>query len=96
MMHIKNIFIYNAGLKDQVEVNGTVVKRRGQPFQDVPEYMEKGLRILFQDNIEDARAQGVFERLDSAFLDLNLLHNFEQPVNIQIYGRSQNVKLEIS
>lgn len=65
MNHIKNIFIRNAALADEILIDRRVVKQKNKPAPTESIEFNK-LRITFTD-FSDAD----IERLDSAFIDIN-------------------------
>jgi len=67
-MNIRSVFLYNVTPEDRVSINGRVIKSAGKKEADCN---LDGLRVIFNGDFQEARRQGVEERIDSLFLNLD-------------------------
>ena len=89
----KNVFIYDTLLAEQIKINGRVVK---QPNQVSPKPQKiDGLRIIFADDYETAKAAGVEERIDAGFLNAAQIRQLGHPYDFRLLGRSEIIRLEL-
>ena len=91
--NIKHVFVYDAIPEEEIRVNGCVVKRPNQMPSNAREV--DGLRVIFCDDYETARAAGVGERIDAAFLNAADIRKQGHPYDFQLLGRSGRDRLEI-
>ena len=94
-MHIKNIFILNASINDQLKVDGRVMKARGAKVPEKQTCFDS-LRVTFLDNAERLIAMGYEERIDLLFIDVDRLRDNSVPLKYNILGRRKPVFLELS
>lgn len=93
-MNTKHVFLFNADAADHVTVDGRTVKQRGK---DAPGKVLEfdGLRVAFNDDFAAAAAQGVTERIDSAFLNLDDLRTGGSEIELMVLGRGKKIKVAL-
>ncbi len=87
--NIKNIFIYDALPEDKITINKRPVRISDKPIEF------DNLRIIFTDDYKQAKAAGVEERIDAAFLNAADIRELGQPYVFQMLGRARYTCLEI-
>lgn len=91
---IKHVFIYDALPEEEIKINSHVVKAPNQ-MPSKPREID-GLRVIFCDDYQTAKAAGVDERIDAAFLNAADIREQGHPFDFQLLGRSGRDRLEIN
>lgn len=90
-MNIKTVFLYNVTPDDRVSVNGRVIKAAGRKEADC---CFDGLRVIFNGDFQSARSQGIEERIDSLFLNLDDIRK-AGPQEYMLLGRRKKVAVTV-
>ena len=93
-MNTKHIFIFNAAAGDVVTVDGRTVKQRGKNAPGSTVEFD-GLCVAFNDNYAEAVAQGMTERIDSAFLNLDDLRTGSSSIEFLMLGRGKKTRVAL-
>ena len=88
--NIKNIFIRNANIGDEVTIDGRIVKARNYVATE-EEQIFNNLRVIFTDF-----ANSDFERLDSVFLDAQTQKKECSECSLLVLARGISIDFKIS
>jgi hypothetical protein len=88
--HIKNIFIRNAHIGDEITIDGRIVKARNNVATE-EEQLFNNLRVIFTDF-----ANSDFERLDSVFLDAQTQKKECSECSLLVLARGTSIEFKIS
>ncbi|MBL1147391.1 MAG: hypothetical protein HND56_02775 [Pseudomonadota bacterium] len=90
-MSIKSVFLYNVTPDDHISINGRVIKSSGKKEADCS---FDGLRVIFNGDFQSAKAQGIEERIDSLFLNLDDIRA-AGPQEYMLLGRKKKVAVKV-